>query len=55
MQLVNFNKKILGSFIADALNTEEEFPTLEGDRSILEWAEKEAVQLGLNLPKKFEK
>ncbi|KAI1727882.1 putative RNA-binding protein EEED8.10 [Ditylenchus destructor] len=34
------------SFIADALNTEDDSPTVD-DKSVLEWAQKEAAQLGL--------
>lgn len=39
-------KNRLGSFIVDALNVEDDSP-LADDRSILEWAEKEAANLGL--------
>lgn len=34
------------SFIVDALNSEDDSP-LDNDRSVLEWAEREAAELGL--------
>jgi hypothetical protein len=39
--------KILGSFVADALTAEEELPVDTSDKSMLEWAEREAKNLGL--------
>lgn len=44
----NFNIIFLGSFVADALNVEEELPNLENDNEILEWAKNEAAQLSLS-------
>ncbi|KAI6226207.1 hypothetical protein M3Y99_01320500 [Aphelenchoides fujianensis] len=35
------------SFVADALTAEDDAPPIENDRSLAEWAEKEAKELGL--------